>query len=401
MEFSTFLPYLTEQENKRKQLLLKIYGARLLLFIALIALMSLFVGIFVLVEQSDKRTNIQIGKAIALFVMFLVYNAVMSRTISNLLKMANSKLLGNKRMIKAATAVLSVVGLFLAYHWAYLMLGGTFSTMLVVKWVLTGVIIISLGIKAKQMYDLQHDFTEHYKATVLPLIINKLDQKLTFNPKGEIAQVHFENAGVFPVYEKILYFGSNLVTGSFTRGSYMFSETTIKVYEKRKNRKGVESTFMLDLFGGLFYVAAFNQAFSGKTVIYSNKTRKNPSTLNADKISTMPNFADTQLVKPENLAFNEAFTVYSNNQTEAQKILTPTFTRLLLQFQQQLNHEITIAFLKNRVYIFIANEQRILEPYILKPLNTAEQFQPIIDVISGLIEIGEELNFNTRIWTTE
>ncbi|HAN76842.1 MAG TPA: hypothetical protein DCQ31_03215, partial [Bacteroidales bacterium] len=294
-----------------------------------------------------------------------------------------------------------VVGLFLAYHWAYLMLGGTFSTMLVVKWVLTGVIIISLGIKAKQMYDLQHDFTEHYKATVLPLIINKLDQKLTFNPKGEIAQAHFENAGVFPVYEKILYFGSNLVTGSFNRGSYMFSETTIKVYEKRKNRKGVESTFMLDLFGGLFYVAAFNQAFSGKTVVYSNKTRKNPSTLNADKISTMPNFADTQLVKPENLAFNEAFTVYSNNQTEAQKILTPTFTRLLLQFQQQLNHEITIAFLKNRVYIFIANEQRILEPYILKPLNTAEQFQPIIDVISGLIEIGEELNFNTRIWTTE
>ncbi len=266
-----------------------------------------------------------------------------------------------------------------------------------VKWVGSIATFIGLAVMSSFFSRFEKKFVDKFKSIMIPLIVDGLNKKVELKPKEFIPKNIFTDSGLYPAQQIIDYNGGNLFSGSYGKGSYLFSELKV-VAKEEKRSQGKSETRIYDLFDGVFYVADFNKKFNGRTLILPDRARKHFGEFLGEKLNALPAFSDTKIVRLENLDFEKEFAVYSTDQIEARYIITPSFMERLLHLQQRIGQDIYVSFVHNRLFIAVTSSMGVLSPLVLKPVNTPDQIEPIINLISGLIDTGNELNLNTRIW---
>ena len=60
-----------------------------------------------------------------------------------------------------------------------------------------------------------------------------------------------------------------------------------------------------------------------------------------------------------------------------------------------------LAFLKSRAYIVLSTDKNHFEPKVFTPVNDLSQFQVFRNDLDMIIDIIEDLNLNTRLWSKE
>ncbi|MBV6628006.1 MAG: DUF3137 domain-containing protein [Rivularia sp. (in: Bacteria)] len=172
------------------------------------------------------------------------------------------------------------------------------------------------------------------------------------------------------LFKGIPYIFTRMVNGK----SLDFQRFRIEILENK--------IYSHQVFTGLFFTAKLNNKSQPITVI-------KPKLVN-DAISLLDD-EEKQLVEIENSEFNYLFSVYSENQVQARKIVSNSLIEKLVRFRQKNNKNIYISFVGKMIYVAIEYPEGIFEPNLFRSMLRFTPLQKYFEAVQLMLRIVEEL----------
>ena len=253
-------------------------------------------------------------------------------------------------------------------------------------------------------FSFYREFLSEFKDKVIQKIVYFIDPDLQYEKSGCVPKSTFVESKIFnlpPDY----YHGDDFVSGRIGKTDIQFSELNVKHVEKTRsagettssNKKQKATTY--PIFRGMFFVADFNKEFTGTTVVLPDKAEKSLGRL-GQKLQSM-NIQRGELIKLEDPEFEKTFVVYGDNQIESRYILSTSLMKRIVDFKNKKNKEIFVSFAATRVYVAIPYEKTLFEPALFKTLIDFSLIREYYEDLQVALEIVEDLNLNTRIWSKQ
>jgi len=285
---------------------------------------------------------------------------------------------------------------------------------------------------------------ERLKREVIAPLVAHLAPGASYDPQGYLPQRDFAASRLFQV-TPVSYTGDDLVTGVHGDVDIRFSElnveTMIQMSDGKKERKTA--------FKGMLFVADFHKDFHGLTVVrprppkatgllrtyFSSASQTQKATAGmafAERMMALPwtphsmEFGFVNEVELEDPEFMEHFVVYSSDQIEARYILSPSMMRRLLEVRQgvdrareasiervydpgklvqsipmqELEHgRFYVSFSRSNVYLAKHHWRDLFEVTYDQPLTDPRRIEQYANDLRLALEMVDELNLNTRIWS--
>ncbi len=246
------------------------------------------------------------------------------------------------------------------------------------------------------------DYHAGFKATIIPRIVAFVHQGLRYDKDGIVSKEEFLASHLFHDRPGE-YKGDDLVSGTIGETAIKFSE----IHAKRVDivRQGSSSSSAnrgtkkryTPIFSGLFFVADFNKTFKGTTVVLPDTAQKLFGDL-GQALQAL-NVQNGQLIKLEDPEFEKLFVVYGEDQVEARYLLSTSLMRRIVDFRNRTRKEMRLSFSASKLHVAIPLARELFEPKIMESLLTIAHVQEYYDDLKLAIDIVEDLNLNTRIWT--
>ncbi|PCJ62858.1 MAG: hypothetical protein COA79_01660 [Planctomycetota bacterium] len=248
---------------------------------------------------------------------------------------------------------------------------------------------------------LGHDhknFKNAYKRQVISKIVRFVEPGLNYRPTAYITRDEYYDSQLYlKNYDR--YSGEDLVEGIYGKTRLKFSELKTEYKTTSTDSEGNTRTSWHTIFDGLFFMADFNKNFSSRVVVLPDTAQKLFGFL-GQKLQSW-NFSRDELIKLENAEFEESFVVYGNDQIEARYILSPVLMEKIVALKKSVGTDISISFINSRINIAIPLNRDLFEPQTNIPVNTFSAVQEFFDDLIDFVEIVDDLQLNTRIWTKE
>ena len=228
-----------------------------------------------------------------------------------------------------------------------------------------------------------------YKSVVIPKIISSVDSSYYYNAKRYINESQFKESQLFKKPDR--YNGEDYISGRLGKTDFELSEVHAE-YETRD--KDGDSSYHT-IFKGLFMIADFHKDFQGHTVVIPDKGGEGWF----GRLVKRSSRKGMEIAKMENADFEKLFDVYTTDQVEARYILSMSMIENIMRLKGAFGSKIHMAFLNSCVYIAIEWKFDILEPNLKKTLLDESTIHDFLDEIWMCLEIIEDLDLNTRIWT--
>jgi hypothetical protein len=243
------------------------------------------------------------------------------------------------------------------------------------------------------------DVKRKIKQDVISEVVQGIDASMRFNASGYISYDDFCATRLFRQPDR--YNGEDLITGIHGKTQFRLSELHAEERRTTRDSNGNTRTSYYTIFKGFMLIADFNKHFHGHTFVLPDNIEKfgfSWLTKGLQKWS-----GRGQLVYMENVEFEKEFVVYATDQVEARYILTPTLMESILQLKRDFNAPIHISFVDSHVCLAVQWSRDFLEPdvYDNKPLRQSEWLANLVDEIYIGLDIIEQLDLNTRIWTKD
>lgn len=237
---------------------------------------------------------------------------------------------------------------------------------------------VILGIPSFVKISSKKNLTQSFKLNLITPLLAKLKPEIAYEPNSFILEDSFNSSNLFSRPDR--YKGEDLFHGKHEKTSFSFSEIHAEKEHKSKNSKSYTT-----IFRGVFMVADFNKHIKNETYVFTSGGKW---------------FSKFKRVRLENPEFEDNFKVYSDNEIEARYILTPSLMEKIIGLEREFNAQLYISFIGCNVYIALKNNENFFEPDMTKEV-TSEMVSDIVAEIDACIEIIDELDLNTRIWTKE
>jgi hypothetical protein len=239
------------------------------------------------------------------------------------------------------------------------------------------------------------NYNSEFKNRLIRNIIKFISPELSYSPTKHISQSDFDRSRLF-LTRIDRYNGDDYVEGKIDRTMLHFSELHAQV--KRQSGGKNKSETWHDVFKGLFFIADFNKDFSGSTVLIPNYFGKGNSWFK--KLFGVNR--REKLVKLEDPEFANNFNCYSDDDVKARYILSPALMSRISKFKLKYpKNPVHISFVDSHMYVAIAYTKDLFEPPFFKTVKNFELVKSYFEDIKFVVEIVEEFNLNTRIWTKE
>ncbi len=232
-----------------------------------------------------------------------------------------------------------------------------------------------------------------YKEGLIRPMISFISQDLSYHPTSCISQSDYQTSGIF-TQGVDRYNGDDLVEGKLDSTFVKFSE----VHSEYETRDKDGNSQWHTIFKGIFLVADFNKNFKGKTYVLPDLAEKWFGSLG--KMMQKANFSRPQLVKLEDPVFEKAFVVYGTDQVEARYILSPKLMEDIMALKKKAG-TISLSFVNSQVNIAIKVRGNLFEPPIWSSMKKFSLVEKYFTYLVLAINIVEDLDLNTRIWTKE
>lgn len=278
--------------------------------------------------------------------------------------------------------IISVIAPIIALYFSF----GSVVLMAICFPVLIGVIIylsISIG-----------KYKKSFKVGIIEQIVRAIDPNLSYDASKAVNKSHFTHSELFKKSWNE-YKGDDYVQGMVGKTSLEFSEVHAQHVSTDSEGRRQAST----VFKGLFLVADFNKSFQGKTFVLPDTAEKLFGSIGSMLQSW--NAARGELVKMEDVAFEKEFVVYGDDQIEARYILSTSLMERILAYKKKSNRPVRLSFIGNNVHVAISYKKSLFEPRIFRSLLNFRPIQEYFEDLSLAIDLVEDLNLNTRIWTKD
>jgi hypothetical protein len=245
-------------------------------------------------------------------------------------------------------------------------------------------------------------YNEGFKETIIPKIIAFIDKRLRYDKAGMVSRQEFMDSHLF-TDKPDDYHGDDLVSGTLGQTAIRFSEIHAKRVEIVRQGSSSSSTNRktkknyTPIFNGLFFVADFNKAFKGTTIVLPDTAQKLFGDLG--QVLQALNVQNGQLIKLEDPEFEKLFVVYGQDQVEARYILSTSLMGRIVDYQNRASKKMRLSFSASKLNVAIPFAKELFEPKLMESLLNIAHVQEYYDDLKLVVDIVEELNLNTRIWT--
>ena len=245
------------------------------------------------------------------------------------------------------------------------------------------------------------DYHAGFKEAIIPRIVAFVDQRLRYDKAGMVPKDAFVASHLFKDRPGE-YGGDDLVSGTLGETAVQFSEIHAKRVDIIRQSSSASNTHRTKkrytpIFRGLFFVADFNKAFKGTTIVLPDTAQKLFGDLGqALQALNVPN---GQLVKMEDPEFEKLFVVYGEDQVEARYILSTSLMRRIVEFRTRSRKDMRLSFSASKLHVAIPFEKELFEPKIMESLLNIAHVQEYYEELKLAVDIVDELDLNTRIWT--
>ena len=247
-----------------------------------------------------------------------------------------------------------------------------------------GIVVISVIIFITCINNKSKIFSSFYKEEVVDEIIHAFCPNATYSPNDGVGEDLFRNSGLFTSPDR--YHAEDLIEGCLDKTSFICSEVHAEERRARSTKNGVQY-YWEDIFKGFLFIADFHKEFQGETTILRNSFFK--VKMGASR------------VKMENPDFEKVFDVFSTNQIEARYLITPSMMERMLELDSNFKKGVTISFRNSTILVAIPDSKNRFEADVWSSLNDMSILKSDFSVLQSLLDIVEELNLNTRIWSKE
>lgn len=237
---------------------------------------------------------------------------------------------------------------------------------------------------------------KRFKSEVIAHIVKSVDESLFYAPESCISQSEYHHSKIF-LTGVDRYSGDDLVSGTLGKTSIRFSEIHSEYKTETTNSKGRKQTHWHTIFRGIFFIGDFNKHFNGETIVLPDTAESLFGNLGS--MFQKMNLLRDQLVKLEDPEFEKLFCVYSNDQVEARYILSPKLMERIVDLRKKSGRKIHLSFVSSKVFIAISVGKNLFEPPFFSSMLNFRLMEEFFGYLCFSVNIVEELDLNTRIWT--
>lgn len=246
------------------------------------------------------------------------------------------------------------------------------------------IVVISVIIFITCINNKSKIFSSFYKEEVVDEIIHAFCPNATYSPNNGVSEELFRNSGLFTSPDR--YHAEDLIEGCLDKTSFICSEVHAEERRARSTKNGVQYYWEY-IFKGFLFIADFHKEFQGETTVLRDSFFK--IKMGASR------------VKMENPDFEKVFDVFSTNQIEARYLITPSMMERMLKLDSNFKKGVTISFRNSMILVAIPDSKNRFEADVWSSLSDMSILKSDFVVLQSLLEIVDELNLNTRIWSKE
>jgi hypothetical protein len=241
-------------------------------------------------------------------------------------------------------------------------------------------------------------FRGQLKLELMRRLLDAVQPGLLYDPSSGIPKSMFTASRLFsqtPDRYKV----EDLIRGRVGKTDIMLSEVHAQYRSTTTDSKGRTQTTYHTFFRGLFISADFHKHFRSTLRVMPNGTSFLGGLGRA--LSAFRPFSSEKLVRLEDPEFEQAFNVYGSDDIEARYILSPGMMQRILELRRRWNNEIRLSFIDSKVCIAIQHRRNLFEPQLSQRADCQQQLQQIAGEIRTCLDLVDDLNLNTRIWSKE
>lgn len=262
--------------------------------------------------------------------------------------------------------------------------------------IIIAALLIYIPVFVGSKYAYTKDLSNIYKNKVMPELVQVLfnDKKKTDDDKCSYRQEYnpdievFRDSMLFEKYSDDNVLGEDVISGKFDKTDFSFFEGHYS-YETTDSDG---DTITKSLFDGVVFYVDFNKSFLGQTLLVPKKLGHLPTNV----------FCEIQL---ENNAFNKMFKVYTTDEVEARYLLSLSLQERIINMMLNLDKlsdigNLSLSFFNNRLLVLGPSSVDHFEAKLFSKLKL-DRVKADFQLVYDMIDIIDELNLNTRIWTKE
>ena len=219
--------------------------------------------------------------------------------------------------------------------------------------------------------------------------------QMVFQPHYYRSKTEIEQTGL--ISSRIdRYNGQDQFSGHIGKTPVVFSEVHAERRETSTDSKGRTRTRWVTVFRGIFLTAEFHKHFSGYVLIETDIAESTFGWLGR-KMQGL----SSDLVRLEHPEFEQAFKVRANDPVEARYLLTPSMQERLLTLRKKWGNSIQLSLISGHVHLLIPQRQNWFECDPERSTADLDQLREFSEQLISILQIVEELDLNTRLWTKE
>lgn len=287
----------------------------------------------------------------------------------------NLKYLSNSYSLTAILiGVFSLVGLFASFPLTFAV-GFSLGPVLMILCIIGIIVAVARGCnisKASKYYE------KNYLDKVIAILLK--DSKFSWAKDKYIDEEIFDESKFGGSYDR--YNGSDLLTINIPNDDNSESDNNLVLCDlvvEKESRDSEGNTDVDTVYKGVFGYASFPCEFKCRLFLNGYSF-----------------FSGLEKVELEDIEFNRAFRVSSNDQVEARYILTPVMMEKLLSLKKRAG-EIKITMIKDKLYIGF-EDLDLFEMKNVKEGNIESMFRDFYDVIRIIMDVVEEMKNNNKVF---
>lgn len=277
--------------------------------------------------------------------------------------------------------------------------GGAFVICVLDKrhWLLLPV-IVSVVVFMLAYVRLTKDFAREFKDEVIAKIVRFFDESLAYRADGVIPRDRFSAGRIF-LHRIDRYRGEDYVSGKIGKTAIEFSEVHAEYKSVSRDSQGRRREYWHTIFRGVFFIADFNKDFNGLTVVLPDVAEKALGRWLGQGLQGMASGRQGELVKLEDPEFEHEFVVYSSDQVEARYILSPALMQRIVAFRRKTGRNIHLSFHHSLLNVAVSTDKNMFEPRIFRSITGFDLCEEYFNDLRLFLDIVDDLDLNTRIWT--
>ncbi|WMX12843.1 DUF3137 domain-containing protein [Aureispira sp. CCB-E] len=239
----------------------------------------------------------------------------------------------------------------------------------------------------------QTNYISNFKKGAFSTFVEASYPQVYYAPDNYLPSSLFDKSKLFGSYDS--YSGEDYFEGKTEGGcSFKFSELHVTKTEVTSNGDGGVETSARTIFDGLFFVLNVPDRVSGQIQVLPDSVENvfgKMGKIFQKKIGAF--FQRSSVVYLEDHPeFEKEFVVYSKDEEEVYRILTPNLLQAIYDLRYKWNTRLSISFIEHQVYVAMPTSKDFFRPNIKYSVTDDTLLKELYDELALCFAVVEDLS---------